>query len=324
MARTVPAQSRGGEGDAERVVPRRGGHDAAPPLLVVERREEVRGAPHLERAGGLPALELEPHVGPGHGEALAQRRRPQVSGEDRARPLDVAEAQSRGHRGLTPTGAARAPPPRGRGAARRSGRRSRPRPGRAGGRARPCPCRRERTGSPTRREIRPGRGRPQSPRMTWRVPRRARGTTGAPARAAAMKAPSRKGRRPVAATNVPSGKKRTVFPSRSARPTRSASVTLCTRVPAVHRQVAAAADEGADQREAQHLALGHEEEIGGQEGERARPRRRRRRGSRPGRAGRGGGGARGPRPRGGSRRGGGPRARRSATGRRRSVGSGRR
>ena len=120
--RHVAAQGLRGEGHAERVVARGGRHHAA--RAAAPRTSEAsrfEGAPHLEGARGLPALELQPGLA-----APAARRSGAAAwaGGGRAmrapRVLDVREASAGACTRVT---GAPGPPPPGRAAARRSARR---------------------------------------------------------------------------------------------------------------------------------------------------------------------------------------------------------
>ena len=255
-----PPEPRRGERHAERVVPGRGGHHPAAALVLVERREEVQGAPDLEGAGRLPALELQPQVVPRRRQALAQRCRPEVAGDRGPRPLDLGERQAahvarsgpaatRSRRG-SPQWAAIASATR----ARRRTRAAMSAPSGA-------------IGSPTQRETRPGRGRPQSPRRTWRVPRSARGTTGAPAAGRRHEGAQAEGAEAGRGDEGALGEEEDVLAvAEGPRHEVGVGDTL-QRVPAIDGEVAAAPGEGADQRVAEHLALGDEQEVGGEQGQ---------------------------------------------------------
>ena len=65
----------------------------------------------------------------------------------------------------------------------------------------------------------------------------------------------------MAAVKVPSGKKSTRAPCAQRGVDRLGARDALLRVPALDREVAAATDEGAQERVAEHLALGHEDDV---------------------------------------------------------------
>ncbi len=126
----------------------------------------------------------------------------------------------------------------------------------------PCPtgCR----GWLTTTATRPGRGRPQSPRSTRRVPRRAMGTTGAPASRATLKAPARNGRRPSAEREGRLGEEQDGFTLRQGSRSFVRGVDAAFGVPPAHCEVPCPGEVRSDHRHVQSFSFGEEEEVAGQ------------------------------------------------------------
>src|SRR5439155_4567929 len=205
-----------------RGVARGGGHDAAAPLLRRQRGDEVRAPADLERSRGLPAFELQPGGPRAQAEGRAQRGGREMAGQDPVRAEDVLEVEARSD------GQGRSGPPAARssrGSPQRAAMAPATRSRNATTARHPSPC--AATGAPIHSRIVRGRGSQAFSGSVARVPCSARGTTAAPACAAAWKAPSRNGRSPAVPVKVPSGKKRTESPCSSARATLPVSATPC-------------------------------------------------------------------------------------------------
>ena len=122
-------------------------------------------------------------------------------------------------------------------------------------------------GSPIQRAIRPGRGRLQSPRMTRRVPRSASGTTGAPAVGRRHERAQAEGAQAGGGHEGALREEEHVLSLAQSLSHELRVGDALQGVPPVDGEVSAAPREGADQGVAEHLALGHEPEVHGQERE---------------------------------------------------------